>query len=194
MGPGMGASDAGESSEASGSMLSTSAAEAALSREIDVSIINPVSIAYFIWCAGALFIFCVTIGVYAKLRKLRIRSYDTESQAALDVLSRLRERLGIRRTATKVSRKALAAVLLIGCLSLPIIGGIELVRFAGARPASNAGQIVFCRSKENEAPGIWVMDADGRNERQLTSGFAPVWLPQNFTEGTQRNPDLWLRR
>ena len=56
-----------------------------------------------------------------------------------------------RRITTKVFKKALIAMLLIGYLVLPTIRGIELVRFAGARQASNEGWIVFVR-KNN---GIW---------------------------------------
>ena len=44
-----------------------------------------------------------------------------------------------RKIITKVSRQALTAALLIGCLSLTIIGGREFVRLAGARPASDEG-------------------------------------------------------
>jgi TolB protein len=69
-----------------------------------------------------------------------------------------------RKITAKVSPKAIIAMLLIGFLALPIIGGIELVRFSGARPASNEGRIVFDRNG-----GIWVMDADGKNEQQLTA-------------------------
>jgi len=72
---------------------------------------------------------------------------------------------------------------LIGCLALPIIGGIEFVR-AGARPASNEGQIVFERSS-----CIWVMDADGRNEKQLTTGRAPVWSPDGKQIAFSRRAD-----
>jgi len=323
MRPGMGARDVGELSDVSGSVPSTSAAKAALNKEIDVSIINPVSIAYFIWCAGALFMFCVTIGVYAKLRKLRLRSSDIESQAALDVLARMRERLGIRRTvtlkassevyipmsmgilspviivpdsvidnsagdhlemilahelahirrcdylvrllqnvmgvvfffhplfhlmkrnlarerehicddwvidvtrrrteyaeclvglleraiygpvnipvtlamaerkrdipgrvdmivdrtrktATKVSRKTLIIVVLIGCLSLPVMGGIGLIRFAPAQAPQHA-QIVFHSDRDGNME-IYVMDADGKNQRNITNnpagGGYPAW-------------------
>jgi TolB protein len=42
--------------------------------------------------------------------------------------------------------------------------------------------IVFCRCATGEAPAIWVMDADGRNQRQITRGIDeagadhPRWL------------------
>ena len=81
-----------------------------------------------------------------------------------------------RRTTTKISRRAFIVLLLIGCLSIPVIGGIELVRIAGARPASNAGRIVFSRNDKS----IWVMDADGKSEKQLTAGHndgTPAWSP-----------------
>ncbi len=45
-------------------------------------------------------------------------------------------------------------------------------------------QIVFCRAATGEAPGIWVMDADGKNARLVTRGTEdrgadhPRWLPE----------------
>ena len=50
-----------------------------------------------------------------------------------------------RQIDTKASEKALTAIFLIGYLALPIIGGVELARFAIARPASDEGRIVFSR-------------------------------------------------
>jgi Tol biopolymer transport system component len=81
-----------------------------------------------------------------------------------------------RRTATKVSKRALIAIFLIGCLCLPIIGGVELARFAGARQASDEGSIVFTRKNS----GVWVMSADGKNEEQPIAERhqdAPAWSP-----------------
>lgn len=80
-----------------------------------------------------------------------------------------------RNITTKASTKALIAVFLIGCLILPIMGGIGLVRFAGARITSEEGWIAF-----NRDGNIWVMDADGDNEKQLTFGHndgQPAWSP-----------------
>ena len=83
-----------------------------------------------------------------------------------------------RKIVTKASRRALVAMLIIGCLSLPVIGGIGLVRFAGARPASDEGRIVFGRyENETRTNSIWTMDADGKNEKQLASGGYPAWSP-----------------
>jgi Tol biopolymer transport system component/beta-lactamase regulating signal transducer with metallopeptidase domain len=325
MRPGMEAGNVSESPDASGSVPSTSAAKAALNRDIDVSLINPVSIAYFIWCAGALFMFCVTVGVYAKLRKLRIRSSDIENQAALAVLTRLKDKLAIRRAValkasseiyipmsmgilspviivpdsvmdgesshelemvlahelahirrcdyvvrllqnvlgvvfffhplfhlmkrnlarerehicddwvidvtrrrseyaeclvglleraiygpvnipvtlamaerkrdipgrvdmivdkkrkitTKISRKAFIAVFIIGCLSLPVMGGIGLIRFAPAQAPQQA-QIVFVSNRDGNYE-IYVMDADGKSQRNITNNPAddhfPAWSP-----------------
>ncbi len=76
-----------------------------------------------------------------------------------------------RKVTAKVSKKALIAMSLVGCLALPIIGGIEFVR-AGVRPNSNEGRIVFERSSY-----IWVMDVDGKNEKQITTGRTPAWSP-----------------
>lgn len=74
--------------------------------------------------------------------------------------------------------RALLSVLLIGCLSLPVIGGVELIHLAMARPASGEGRIVFKRWIGGKGC-IWVMDADGGNQKQLTTGshHCPVWSP-----------------
>ena len=317
---GMQAGSIGDMSMASGSVSSPNEAVVALSEEMNVSLINPVSVAYFIWCAGALFMLCRTIVIYRKLRKLRLYSSDVESKAALEALSRLRDKLGIgrtvtlkssprvyipiglgvlypaiilpndvmdngsveelemilahelahikrfdylvrflqnvlkvffffhplfhlvkrnlsrerehicddwvihltkhrsryaeflvdmlervvsnpvnipvtmaiaerkqdipgriniivdksRRLSTNVPKKTLIALLLIGCLSLSVIGGIKLVRSAAARTASEEGQIAFSRDSS-----IWIMDADGKNEKQITDVIAknPVYSP-----------------
>jgi dipeptidyl aminopeptidase/acylaminoacyl peptidase len=83
-----------------------------------------------------------------------------------------------RKINTKASRKALALMLTIGCLSLLAMGSIEFVRFAIAKPASNEGRIVF-RRLDGNIDCIWVMDADGKNQRQLTVGnqYNPEWSP-----------------
>ena len=80
------------------------------------------------------------------------------------------------KVGAKVARKTLIVMLLIGCLFLPIIGGTEIVHIAGARPASDEGWIVFVRQNS----GIWIMDANGKNEKQLTNDpndFNPAWSP-----------------
>ena len=325
---GMGVGNVGELSEAGAPVLSTSAAKAAANREADVSLVNPVSVAYFIWCTGALSMLCITIGIYRKLRKLKIDSSDVESQSALEILSRLKSKLGIRRTvalktspevyipmstgilspviivpesvidnsasdqlemilthelahikrcdyltrllqnmlkvvfffhplfhlmkrklakerehicddwvidvtnrrskyaeclvsfleravhkpvnipvsmamaerrrdipkridmivdrsrklATKISRKSLTALLLIGLSYLPVIGGVQIVHYAAAKPASDGERIAFVRQDQQgqQGQGIWVMDADGENEKQLTFGELygdPAWSP-----------------
>jgi len=95
---GMETNGAGELSEAGDSAPSAVAAKAVISREMDVPLINPVSIVYFIWCAGALFMLCMTADVYRKLRKLRVSSHDVEEQEALEMMSQLKQRLGVRRS------------------------------------------------------------------------------------------------
>ncbi len=37
--------------------------------------------------------------------------------------------------------------------------------------SSKDGRILFCRAKTGESPAIWIMDADGHNERLLTKGL-----------------------
>lgn len=90
---------------------------------------------------------------------------------------------------TKVSQKVLIAMFLIGCISLPIVGGIEFVRFARARPASNEGWIAYAII---DGDGIWVMDANGKNQRQLTADEGdkrPVWSPDGQQIAFDRRPD-----
>jgi len=63
-------------------------------------------------------------------------------------------------------KKVLIAVFLLGHVCLLA---------TGARSASNEGQIVFVRGD-----CIWVMDADGKNEKRLTDSgqdWFPVWSP-----------------
>ena len=319
---GMGGGEAGELPEDGDPVPSVGTAKVHANRGSDVSLINPVSIAYLIWCAGALLTFCITLGAHINLRRLRVSSHDMEDPAALEMLSRLKQRVKVRRPValkvsskiytpmslgifsptiilpdggfrgiselemilthelahirrcdylvnilqnilkaifffhplyhlmnrslakerehicddwvidvteqrsryaeciiglleralhkpvnvpvtlamaerkrdipgridmivnkernitTKASTKALIAVLLIGCLVLPIIGGVGLVRFAGAKPASDEGQIVFKRWVGAKGC-IFIMGADGGNQRQLTTGshHCPGWSP-----------------
>jgi hypothetical protein len=85
-----------------------------------------------------------------------------------------------RKITAKVSKKALIAMLLIGCLALPVIGGIGLVRFSGAMSASNEGRIAFCSSREGNSE-IDIIDTDGKNQVNLTQNPAwdtyPSWSP-----------------
>ena len=346
----MGGGDVGESSEGGDSVSSMTATKTAVNKEVDVSLFNPVSVVYFIWCAVALFLFCITLDAYRKLRRLKKSSPDVTEHEALEMLSRLKDKLKVRREVAlkvssevytpvslgiffptiilpagviekspfgnidpapplekgaggiyelemilthelahikrcdylinflqnmlksifffhplfhfvsrnltserehicddwvvdmtrqrgryaeciigllekalyqpvnvpvaiamaerkrdiprriemimdkkrkitaKVSRKALIAMLLIGFLALPIIGGIGLVHFSGARPASNEGRIAFIR---NDCWCIWVMDADGKNEKQLTTGineYRLAWSP----DGRQIAFSRWI--
>ncbi len=78
----------------------------------------------------------------------------------------------------KVARKALIVMLIIGCFTLPIIGGIGLVRFAKA--AEDEGKIVFTSDRDGEWD-LYVMDADGANVTRLTHGavayYRSMWSP-----------------
>jgi TolB protein len=52
-----------------------------------------------------------------------------------------------------------------------------------ASESSDGKEVVFCRAQTGGSPAIWVMDADGRNPRQITEGISdkgadhPRWLP-----------------
>ena len=118
---GMESVDSGDMSMAGGAASSESTEKNILGKKTNVSLINPVSIVYFIWCAGALSMLCRTIMVYGKLRKLRLCSSDVESKSALEVLSRLREKLGIRRTVMLKSSPQVYAPIGLGVIYPTII-------------------------------------------------------------------------
>ena len=58
-----------------------------------------------------------------------------------------------------------------------------------ASESPDARFIVFCRAETGRVPAVWVMDADGRNARQITCGLEdqgadhPRWLPQADRSG-----------
>ncbi len=118
---GMGTGDAGDMSMANVSVEPIVAAEGASTGKMDVSIVNPVSVVYFIWCAGALSMLLKTVVVYSKLRKLRLSSSDVDSQVALDALSRLREKMGIRRAVALKSSSRVYAPISLGVFSPTVI-------------------------------------------------------------------------
>ena len=77
----------------------------------------------------------------------------------------------------KIATKALVAMLLIGCLALPVIGGIGLVRIA--ETAEDEGKIVFTSDRDG-GWDLYVMDADGEEIQRLThgsGGWAARWSP-----------------
>jgi len=80
------------------------------------------------------------------------------------------------RIDTEVPGEALIALFLIVCLLLLAIGDVGLVRLAGAKLASEEGWLVFVRDND-----IWVMNADGANQEQLTVTegyeYTPTWSP-----------------
>jgi hypothetical protein len=100
----LGGGEAGELPEDSDPVPSVGTAKVQANRGADVSLINPVSIAYFIWCAGALLTFCITLGAHINLQRLKVSSPDVKDPAAMDMLSRLKQRVKVRRSvALKVS-------------------------------------------------------------------------------------------
>jgi len=84
-----------------------------------------------------------------------------------------------RKASAKAHQKAVFMMLLLWHLLLPIVGEIEIIHFVYAKPKSTQGQIVFVR-KSN---GIWIMDADGKNEKQLTN--EKDWNPSWSSDGKQ---------
>jgi hypothetical protein len=52
-----------------------------------------------------------------------------------------------------------------------------------ATPSPDGKRLLFCRARMGEAPSIWVMNADGREQRRLTAGIDdqgadhPRWIP-----------------
>lgn len=56
-----------------------------------------------------------------------------------------------------------------------------------ASESPDGKQIVFCRAATGQAPAIWVMNADGSQQRELTRGFEdrgadhPRWVPESST-------------
>ena len=99
-----------------------------------------------------------------------------------------------KKIATDVSKTALISVFIIVCLFLAVIGSVGLVRFAGARPASNQGWIVYVRGAD-AASGLWVMNTNGERQRQLTNirDGEPKWSPDGrqvaFTRLSRDDPE-----
>ena len=65
----------------------------------------------------------------------------------------------------------------------PLTGGTPGIWDFRASESPDGRLVVFCRAKTGDLPGIWVMEADGRNLRSLTGGLEgkgadqPRWLP-----------------
>jgi len=87
----------------------------------DVSLINPVSIVYFLWCAGALFMLGITYGMYGKVKKLKVSSPNMEDPATLELLSSLKHRFRIRRQVSLKVSSEIYTPMSLGVLSPTII-------------------------------------------------------------------------
>jgi len=78
------------------------------------------------------------------------------------------------------NRKTLFMLMMIIAIALGsiVIGSMGLSRFAGARAASNEGWIVYS-SGDDATEGLWIMDVNGENQRQLTKSrdLEPAWSP-----------------
>jgi beta-lactamase regulating signal transducer with metallopeptidase domain len=111
----------GELLEDSGSLPSEGAAKVDVSREMDVSLINPISVAYFIWLAVMLFMLCITVFAYVKLRKLRTCSADVKDSAALEMFSQLKRRIGVKKSVALRASSEIYTPMSLGVFSSVII-------------------------------------------------------------------------
>ena len=114
--------------------------------------------------------------------------FDTVSRAAA---RRVRRRRANRWAGAGLSSVALGAAVVYAVLPLSRLGGPPATGPAtpasspppvAATPAGDDGQIAFVRA-QNGRQHLFVMDADGSNVRQLTSGagddWGPAWSPGN---------------
>jgi len=104
-----------------GQALSPGFASLFVNKGVDVSLINPVCVAYFIWCAGALFVLCITLDAYRKLRRLRISSPDVKAHKALEMLSRLKRKIKVGRSVALKSSSEIYTPISFGIFSHTII-------------------------------------------------------------------------
>jgi beta-lactamase regulating signal transducer with metallopeptidase domain len=117
----MGRGGVGDLSDGGDSVLSKGATKATVKKETDVSLINPVSVAYFLWCAGALFMLCITLDAYRRLRKLRISSPDVKDSVALEMLEQLKRKIGVARPVALKTSSEIYTPVSLGIFSHTII-------------------------------------------------------------------------
>jgi Tol biopolymer transport system component/beta-lactamase regulating signal transducer with metallopeptidase domain len=111
----------GEPSEFGVSLPPKSAPKATVSGEMDVSLINPVSVAYFIWLEAMLLILCITAVAYIRLKKLRTCSPDVKDSAVLEMLSKLKRRIGVKKSVALKASSGIYTPMSLGILSTVII-------------------------------------------------------------------------
>ena len=78
--------------------------------------------------------------------------------------------------------------------------GVKVAHIAETRASSNEGRIVFVScDKDSETGSIWIIDVDGRNEKQLTFGddWFPKWSPDGkqiafYSSDEVDNGDIWV--
>jgi len=84
-----------------------------------------------------------------------------------------------KKKIVRIFLKVLIMIFLMEGFFSSIIGESEFICLVRAEEVPREGRIVFERYSSGALDGIWVMDADGENEKQLTQANdgSPVWSP-----------------